>query len=97
MNRTVITTNSYHLIGYGNELFYDEIEINLCGGLNSGFERNLFGLCDVFSGKFGILQNASKNNIFHIHILKSKLLDQRVRQLMKECNDQNKFIKIFFY
>jgi hypothetical protein len=93
----IITTNSYHLNGYGNELFYDEVEINLCGGLNSGFERNLGGLYDVFSGQFGILKNASDINLFHIHIIKSKLLDQRMKELLEECNQENKFIKIFFH
>lgn len=93
----IITTTSYHLMGYKNELFYDEVELNLCGGLNSGFERNLGGLYDVFSGQFGILKNASETNLYHINIMKSKSLDQRMRQVLEECNNENKFIKIFFH
>lgn len=92
-----ITTNSYHLVGYGNELFYDEVETNLCGGLNFKFERNLDSLYSIFRGEFGVLSRASKTNIFHIHIIKSKLLDRRMRELMEQCNEENKFVKILFY
>lgn len=95
--QSIITTNSYHLVGYGNELFYDEVEINLCGISKNKLERNLGGLYDVFSGNFGLLKNASINNIFHIHIMNSKSLDERVKQVIEECNNENKFIKIFFY
>jgi len=91
-----ITINSYHLIGYGNELFYDEVEMNLCNNLNCKFERHLGSLYEIFRGEFGILKDANENNIFHIHIIKSKTLDLRMRQLMEECNDENKYIKIFF-
>jgi len=51
MSYKCITINSYHLLGYSQEnieLFYDEVEINLCGGLNSGFGRNYDALFDLF-------------------------------------------------
>ena len=93
-----ITINFYHLIGYSREnieLFYDEVEINLCGGLNSGFGRNYDALFDLFCGNFGILRNATSTNRFHIHIRKSRLLEEVVKQYITEYNEENKFIKIF--
>lgn len=98
MSHKCITINSYHLLGYSSkniELFYDEVEINLCGGLNSGFGRNYDALFDLFCGNFGILRNASLTNRFHIHIRKSRLLEECVKQYITECNEENKFIKIF--
>ena len=98
MSYKCITINSYHLLGYSQEnieLFYDEVEINLCGGLNSKFGRNYDALFDLFSGNFGILRNASLTNQFHIHIRKSRLLEEVVKQYINECNEENKFIKIF--
>lgn len=102
MNRTnkynyysTITTNLYNLIGCNDESFYDEVELNLCNRFK--LERNLEGLHDVFSGKFGLLKFASENNIFHIHIMNSKFLSEHVKQVIQECNNENKYIKIFFY
>jgi hypothetical protein len=98
MSHKCITINSYHLLGYSREnieLFYDEVEINLCGGLNSRFGRNYDALFDLFSGNFGILRNASSTNRFHIHIRKSRLLEECVKQYITEFNEENKFIKIF--
>lgn len=94
-NRQFTTINSYHLVGYSYdniELFYDEIEINLC----TKFGRNLEALSDVFHGNCGVLKEATSTNLFHIHIKKSKLLDEHIKQLLEECNQENKFIKIFF-
>lgn len=93
-NRSCTTINSYHLIGYSCEnieLFYDEIEINLC----TLFGRNLDALCYLFTGNCGILKEATTTNRFHIHIKKSKLLEENVKQLFEQCNKENKFIKIF--
>jgi hypothetical protein len=98
MSYKCITINSYHLLGYSREnieLFYDEVEINLCGGLNSGFVRDYDSLFDLFCGNFGILRNATSTNRIHIHIRKSKLLEEVVKQYITECNKENKFIKIF--
>lgn len=98
MSYKCITINSYHLLGYSREnieLFYDEVEINLCGGLNSGFGRNYDALFDLFCGNFGILRNATSTNWFHIHIRKSRLLEEVVKQYITEYNEENKFIKIF--
>lgn len=94
-----MTINSYNIIGYSREninLFYDQIEINLCGGLNSGFGRNLDALDDLFYGNFGILQQATPTNQFHIRILKSRILDDKLKQILEECGQHNEFIKIFF-
>lgn len=98
MAHKCITINSYHLIGYSRQninLFYDQIEINLCGGLNSGFGRNYDSLFNLFCGNFGILRDASPINHFHIHIIKSKLLEKGIKEWIKACNEENEFIKIF--
>lgn len=94
MSHKCTTINSYHLISYSYEnieLFYNEVEINLC----VGFGRNLDALIDLFHGNCGILQDATTTNRFHIHIKKSKLLDESIKQLLEQCNQENKFIKIF--
>lgn len=93
-NRRFTTINSYHLVGYSCEnieLFYDDVEINLC----IKFGRNLEALSDLFHGNYGVLKDASSTNLYHIHIKKSKLLDESIKQLLKQCNEENKFIKIF--
>lgn len=93
-NRSCTTINSYHLIGYSCEnieLFYDEIEINLC----TRFGRNYDALFNLFCGNCGILRNSNSTNHFHIHIRKSRLLDESIKQLFEQCNEENKFIKIF--
>ena len=98
MSYKCTTINSYHIVGYSQEnieLFYDEVEINLCIRLNSGFGRNLDSLSDLFRGNCSILQDATTTNRFHIHIKKSKLLDESIKQLLEQCNQENKFIKIF--
>jgi hypothetical protein len=98
MSYKCTTINSYHIVGYSQEnieLFYDEVEINLCIRLNSGFGRNLDSLSDLFRGNCGILQDSTTTNRFHIHIKKSKLLDESIKQLLEQCNQENKFIKIF--
>ena len=95
MSYKFTTINSYHLICYSYkniELFYDEVEINLC----KGFGRNLEALSDLFYGNCGVLKEATSTNLFHIHIEKSKLLDESIKQLLEQCNQENKFIKIFF-
>lgn len=94
MSYKFITIYSYHLICYSYkniELFYDEVEINLC----KGFGRNLEALSNLFNGNCGVLKNASSTNLYHIHIQKSKLLDESIKQLLQQCNEENKFIKIF--
>lgn len=94
-NRQFTIINSYHLRGYSYEnieLFYDDVEINLC----KRFGRNLEALSDLFHGNCGILNDATSTNLYHIHILKSKLLDESIKQLLQQCNEENKFIKIFF-
>ena len=93
-NRSCTTINSYHLIGYSCEnieLFYDEVEINLC----TGFGRNLDALGDLFRGNYGLFEEDTTINRFHIHIKKSKLLEENIKQLFEQCNKENKFIKIF--
>jgi len=94
MSHKFTTINFYHLIGYSHEnieLFYDYIEINLC----KGFGRNLEALSDLFHGNCGLLKDATSTNLYHIHIQKSKLLDESIKQLLQQCNEENKFIKIF--
>ena len=94
MSYKFITINLYHLTCYSYEnieLFYDDIEINLC----KGFGRNLEALSNLFHGNCGVLKDATTTNRFHIHIKKSKLLDESIKQLLEQCNQENKFIKIF--
>lgn len=95
MSYKFITINFYHLTCYSYEnieLFYDDIEINLC----KGFGRNLEALSNLFHGNCGVLKDSTSTNLYHIHIQKSKLLDESIKQLLKQCNEENKFIKIFF-
>lgn len=96
---STITINLYNITAYSREnmeLFYDQIEINLCGGLNSGFGRNLDALEDAFYGNFGILRQATPTNQCHIHIKKSRLLENDIRQIFEECNQRDGCIKVFF-
>jgi hypothetical protein len=93
MSYKFITINLYHLTCYSYEnieLFYDDIEINLC----KGFGRNLEALSNLFHGNCGVLKDATTTNRFHIHIKKSKLLGESIKQLLEQCNEENKFIKI---
>ena len=58
---------------YDYDKFYNTIELVLCGGLKSGFGRNLDALNDVLRGDFGILQKNKINKIpTIIKITKSK-------------------------
>ena len=74
MSYKFITINFYHLTCYSYEnieLFYDDIEINLC----KGFGRNLEALSNLFHGNCGVLKDATTTTRFHIHIKKSKLYE----------------------
>jgi RNAse (barnase) inhibitor barstar len=97
-NKKINTTDNvidnvitYNLIAYEDkQLFYDEIEKVLCGGLKSGFGRNLDALNDVFRGGFGILFTHQINKqITHVHIKKSKLLNSKVKTILKRANIYN--------
>jgi len=44
---------------------YDQIEEQLCGGLDSGFGRNLDALYDLLSGNFGLLNDLVMSNNTH--------------------------------
>jgi RNAse (barnase) inhibitor barstar len=89
---------TYKLLASPNkELFYDEVERVLCGGLRSGFGRNLDALNDVFSGGYGYLNTHQKNcNIVHIHIGKSKLLNERVAKVIQNAVNTESLFELFF-
>jgi len=70
--------------------FYNEVEIKLCGGLNSGFGRNLDALIDVMTGGFGELQFITSNEVVNIYIKKSKLLDNKLINILIDTNEKNK-------
>lgn len=80
-------TYTYELTANSDKyLFYDEVERVLCGGLRSGFGRNLDALNDVFSGGFGVLAtHKDANHRVHICIRKIRLLDERVANVINSA------------
>lgn len=82
-NKTIEPTITHYVIrSYDNiSLFYDEIERILCGGLQSGFGRNLDALSDIFSGGYGVC-----NGECYVHIKKSKLLTDKIKNIIQEAS-----------
>lgn len=94
-----ITINVYNINGYRKEnidLFYKQLELTF---LDKNEKININKeeiMCELFTGKLGILQNATPTNKFYIYIRKSQLLETNITTILQQCNNTNKYIRIFF-